>query len=364
MDAAMPQSAFRRAALAGFGLTVSVHTTSCGGRVGLGDGADSVDGAPGSSDRAEGANQVGDSNDSPDSGSSSGGGTANPRSCVRAGDGLTNCGVSSESCCASLEVTGGTFYRTFDSVDSDGGVETGADGGSAGLGDPATISTFRLDKYEVTVGRFRQFRNAWDGGAGYAPPEGSGKHAHLNGGLGLANSGTPGTYEPGWSKSDDDEIILAPTPGLSNGCTVAPTWTDSPGNNERLPLNCVNWYEAYAFCIWDGAFLPSEAEWEYAAAGGSQQREYPWGTTPPGTASRFAICGDGAGACYYPADGPCVNPGLAPVGTPTLGQACRESSIWPETWPNGTSTWERTWTRSTSIGKTPTTWTPARIART
>ena len=65
--------------------------------------------------------------------------------------------------------------------------------------------------------------------------------------------------------------------------------------NENLPINCVNWYEAYAFCIWDGGFLPSEAEWEYAAAGGSQQREYPWGAAAPGTANQYAIYG-----CYYP----------------------------------------------------------------
>ena len=58
----------------------------------------------------------------------------------------------------------------------------------------------------------------------------------------------------------------------------------------------MNWYEAYAFCIWDGGFLPSEAEWEYAAAGGSQQREYPWGSTPPGSSSEYAIYG-----CHYPA---------------------------------------------------------------
>jgi formylglycine-generating enzyme required for sulfatase activity len=45
--------------------------------------------------------------------------------------------------------------------------------------------------------------------------------------------------------------------------------------------------EAYAFCIWDGGFLPSEAEWECAAAGGPDQREYPWGSTDPGTANLY-----------------------------------------------------------------------------
>jgi len=232
------------------------------------------------------------------------------RSCGKGGPGLTNCGEARESCCASLEVEGGTFYRTY----------TNDGGGPTGEADPARVSSFRLDKYIVTVGRLRQFVETWNG-SGWTPPAGSGKHAHLNGGLGLENSAQPGTYESGWRVADDGQI--APTDQNLSCDTPAPgivsptytTWTPSPGPHENLPIDCPNWWEAYAFCIWDGGFLPSEAEWEYAAAGGSQQREYPWGSTDPGTSSQYAICN-----CDYPVVGNCVGvANFAPVGTASRG---------------------------------------------
>lgn len=191
--------------------------------------------------------------------------------------------------------------------------------GATGELDPASVSGFRLDKYLVTVGRFRQFVGAWSNG--YLPAESSGKHGHLNGGDGLANSSDPGTYESGWDAVDWDGItdVDPTTANLTTGCvpTAVATWTAAPGSQENLPINCVNWWEAYAFCIWDGGFLPSEAEWEYAAAGGSQQREYPWGSTTPPTPCPGDSCEYAIYDCIFAAQG-CF---IAPVGAADLGAA-------------------------------------------
>jgi sulfatase modifying factor 1 len=237
-------------------------------------------------------------------------------SCQDNGPGRSDCGaMGNESCCASLEVPGGTYDRTY--------VNSG-DGGTA-ESDPATVSAFRLDKYAVTAGRFRPFVSAVlppDGGAGWMPPAGSGKHVHLNGGQGLVNVGDdPGiAYETGWVASDDSNV--APTTAHLDAAVEA-TWTPSVGDSETLPINFINWWEAYAFCIWDGGFLPSEAEWEYAAAGGSEQREYAWGSADPGTNNEYAIFGCNYSGITEATTGVCgtATMNIAPVGTTSAGAA-------------------------------------------
>ena len=247
--------------------------------------------------------------------------TTTGASCVAAGPGLDNCPGENgiRSCCRSLVVPGGTYYRTY----------TNSGEGPLSEADPATVSGFRLDAHLVTVGRFRQFVNAWNGGAGWTPPAGSGKHTHLNGGLGLVDVGAPagaGTvYETGWVASDDRYI--APTNAnleCSDGSPSDWTWTASAASNENLPINCVDWYEANAFCIWDGGFLPSEAEWEYAAAGGSVQLEYPWGSIDPGT-SCGTQCEYAIYNCDYPnGSGSCT--GIANIAS--VGSASNGAGYW------------------------------------
>lgn len=179
-----------------------------------------------------------------------------------------NCGpAGNANCCASSVVPGNatgatlagtSFYRSYD---------VATDGMYPSMIYPATVSDFRLDTYEVTVGRFRKFVDAGFGTQAMPPAAGAGAR-RLNGMVGQ------GGWDPSWNAS-----LAADTAALKAAvkCDASyQTWMDTADFTEQQPMNCITWYEAMAFCIWDGGYLPTEAEWNYAASGGSEQRAYPW----------------------------------------------------------------------------------------
>src|SRR6185436_2995802 len=104
----------------------------------------------------------------------------------------------------------------------------------------------RLDKYEVTVARWRDAL-----AKGFVPP--------------------------------DETPAENPTPIPREGSVPADPrscpWSTSPMGREDFPITCITYASARAFCRWLGGDLPTEVQWEYVAmdAGRPFQTPFPWG---------------------------------------------------------------------------------------
>lgn len=194
-----------------------------------------------------------------------------------------------QDCCEARAIPGGKFNRFNDASY------------------PATISPFTLDTFELTAGRFRAWVDATNGNLrSSSPPAGGGAHPKI------PNSG----WRDEWAKylpSSRAEVDKMLGPELTEGGFMAcqfgtdiddqgalTWWTDdldkavkdrnkgktnilAENTKEALdkkPLNCIPWHVLFAFCYWDGGRLPTDAEFSFAASGGSEQRQFPWGNLP------------------------------------------------------------------------------------
>ncbi|MCC6389124.1 MAG: formylglycine-generating enzyme family protein [Bryobacterales bacterium] len=136
-----------------------------------------------------------------------------------------------------------------------------------------TLAPFLIDKYPVTNQQFSEFVQA----AGYRSE--------------AEAFGWSFVFQGHIPRERYQQLVDRTAPGIRWWCKVlGACWKHPEGPDSSIatrlhhPVVHMSWNDAAAYAAWSGKRLPTEAEWEYAARGGLEQKTFPWGDelTPGG----------------------------------------------------------------------------------